>query len=114
MLGKLVGTCLGHVWDTFWDFPALFGIPKTFHQCSIMGVFSKHRFGIVLGQRWESPNAVWDMIGKRLGKPVLGTFEARLGHGWDSFWDTLGVLMSPLIYLQVWHIYGEHRCGSLI
>ncbi len=73
-------------------------------------------FGTRLGRSWDFPNTVWDMIGKRLEKPVLKTlpksseFEARLRHGWDTFWDTLGVRLSPLLYLQVWHIYGQHRC----
>jgi hypothetical protein len=77
-------------------------------------------FGTLLGRSWDFPNTVWDMIGKRLGKPVLGTFpkssefEARLGHGLDTFWDTLEVLLSPLLYLQVWHIYGQHRCCNMI
>ena len=111
MLGKLFGTCLGHVWDTFWDiFQHFLGFPKLSINVALWECSQNIGFGIVLGQRWESPNAVWDMIGKRLGKPVLGTFEARLGHGWDTLWDTLGVLLSPLLYLQAWHIYGEHRC----
>ncbi len=123
IFGILLGICLGRGWYVFWDiFQHFLGFSNSSQKIALWECSQNMGFGTLLGRSWDFPNTVWDMIGKRLGKPVLGTFpkssefEARLGHGLDTFWGLLEVpvLLSPLLYLQVWHIYGQHRCCNLI
>ena len=110
---------MGHVWETVWDlfgarlghilgyFPALFGIPKTLHQCSIMGVFSKYRFwdcfGTALGESQRRLGYDWETLGKACFGNVRGTFGTWLGHVLGHAWS---IIVTSAILASMAHIWG--------
>jgi hypothetical protein len=84
MFGIWFGTCLGPVWDTFWDiFQHFLGFPKFSINVALWECSQNIGFGMVLGLRWDMianfPNWFGNMVGTRLGKAVLGTLGNMVG-----------------------------------